>query len=113
VLKEKNMRKNLAVLVLLVTWSLMSIPMLSIAGTDHSLPGDPEVNGGSCSLDLIVHVNGATDDDNGGDPGDAGDGYGYTEPDLMGGNTGDCDGVDSSIFDEYLIFIMSLTQLVL
>jgi hypothetical protein len=113
VFKEKNMKRNLTVLVLLVTWSLMSIPMLSFAANDNGVPDVPESSGGSSSQDLIVRVTGAADDDNGGDPGDAGDGYGFTDPDLIGEITGESDGVDTSIIDEYLLFIMSLIQLAL
>ena len=106
------MKKNLTVLVLLVAWSLMSIPSLALAGNDYGLPGDPDPNG-DASSDLIIHVTGAADDDSGGDPGDAGDGYGFTDPDLLGDITGECDGVDVSVVDEYLLFILSLIQLAL
>ena len=107
------MKKNLTVLVLLVTWSLISIPMQSFAANDSRLSGNPETNGGSSSPDLIIHVTGATGDDKGGDPGDAGDGYGFTDVDIIGGRFGECDGVDASVIDEYLLFIMSLIQLAL
>jgi hypothetical protein len=112
VLKEKNMKRNLTVLVLLVTWSLLSIPTLALAGNETEMAGGPDPNN-DCSQDLIVHVTGAADDDSGGDPGDAGDGYGFNDPDLIGGITGECDGVDPSLIEEYLIFLMSLAQLAL
>ena len=103
------MKKNLLVLVLLVTWSLLSISSLSSAayvGADLDLPE------GSVPEGPIVEVNGAGDDDSGGDPGDAGDGYGATQGNL-GGNPGGFEGVDDSIFDEYLLIMLSLIQLAL
>ncbi len=103
------MKKNLLVLVLLVTWSLLSISLLSsaaYAGADLDLP---EV---SVPQGPIVEVNGAGDDDSGGDPGDAGDGYGITDQGLDG-NQGGCNGVDDKILDEFMLILMSLIQLAL
>jgi hypothetical protein len=109
VLKEKNMKKNLLVLVLLVTWSLLSISSLSsaaYAGADLNLPE------GASSEGLIVEVTGAGDDDSGGDPGDAGDGYGIIDQGLDG-NHGGCNGEDDKILDELMLILMSLIQLAL
>ena len=103
------MMKNLLVLVLLVTWSLLSISLLSSAagaGVDLDLPEWSSPNG------PIVEVNGAGDDDSGGDPGDAGDGYGISDQGLDG-NQGGCDGADDSILDEFILIMMSLIQLAL
>jgi len=103
------MKKNLVVLVLLVTWSLLSITSLSstaLAGADLGPPDGPSPN------EPIVEVNGSGDDDVGGDPGDAGDGYGATQGDL-GGNPGGFAGMDDWIFDEYLLIMLSLIQLAL
>ena len=103
------MKKNLLVLVLLVTWSLLSISSLSsvaYAGADLDLPG------GSVPEGPIVEVYGPGDDDSGGDPGDAGDGYGITDQGLDG-NEGGCNGVDDKILDEFMLILMSLIQLAL
>ena len=104
------MKKNLTVLVLLVTWVLLS--SLSLSPT--AFAGDvPEVNGpnqGQDPEEIIVPVNGAADDDDEGDPGDAGDGYGAT----LGDGFGDLGGyniVDKSILDELMLILMSLVQL--
>lgn len=103
------MKKNLLVLVLLVTWSLLSISSLSsaaFAGADLDLPG------GSSPEGPVVEVNGAGDDDSGGDPGDAGDGYGIIDQGL-GGDQGGCNGADDSTLDEFMLILMSLVQLAL
>ena len=105
------MKKNLVVLVLLVTWSLLSISLHSstaFAGADLNL------SEGSSPAGPIVEVNGGGDDDSGGDPGDAGDGYGVTDQgDGLGGNQDGCDGGDDSILDEFMLILMSLIQLAL
>jgi hypothetical protein len=110
-LKGKNMKKNLTVLVLLVTWVLLS----SLSLSSSALAGDgPEINGplqGPDPEEVIVPVNGAVDDDDDeGDPGDAGDGYGATlgdGSDALGGY----DIADKSILDELMLILMSLVQL--
>jgi hypothetical protein len=106
-LKEKNMKKNLMVLVLLVTWILLSFTSLPpVAFADE---GQIQVPGqGNDQDEIIVPGNGADDDDSGGDPGDAGDGYGS---DLNEGKLGELDGVDDSKLDEFLQILMSLIQL--
>ena len=100
------MKKNLVVLVLLVTWSLLSISPL----TSSAYAGSTD---GPSRDDNIVEVNGSSDDDTGGDPGDAGDGYGIADPDDLTGGLGGCDGMDESILDEYLLIMLSLIQLAL
>ncbi len=100
------MKKNLVVLVLLVTWSLLSISPLSSAAYAGSTDN-------SSRDDTIVEVNGSNDDDTGGDPGDAGDGYGISDQDDLLGGLGGFDGMDDSTIDEYLLIILSLIQLVL
>jgi hypothetical protein len=105
-MKEKNMKRNLVVLVLLVTWSLLSISPLGSAAYAGSTDG-------LSSDDNIVEVNGSSDDDTGGDPGDAGDGYGIADQGDMGDGLGGCNGIDDSIIDEYLLIMLSLIQLVL
>jgi hypothetical protein len=109
-LKEKNMKKNLTVLVLLVTWVLLS----SISLSSTALAGDiPEINGpdqGQDPEEVICPVNGAADDDEEGDPGDAGDGYGATIGDGSG-DLGGFDNADKSILDELMLILTSLIQL--
>ncbi len=107
------MKKNLAVLVLLVAWSLLSIPSLSSVACAGGIPEYLDSNSGSSPHDLIVHVTGATDDGTGGDPGDAGDGYGVSDQPDLGGFMGGSDGMDDSILDEFLLILMSLIQLAL
>jgi len=107
------MKKNLTVLVLLVTLSLLSIPSLLFAAGPGEFPDNPGSADGSSSPGLVVHVNGATDDDSGGDPGDAGDGYGISDDVLDPGNHGELNGIDDSILDEFMLILMSLIQLAL
>ncbi len=100
------MKKNLVVLVLLVTWSLLSISPLSSDAYAGSTD-DPSRD------DNIVEVNGSSDDDTGGDPGDAGDGYGISDQDDPMGGLGGLEGMDDSAIDEYLLIMLSLIQLAL
>ena len=99
------MKRNLVVLVLLVTWSILSISPLGSAAYAGSAD-EPSRD------DNVVEVNGSSDDDTGGDPGDAGDGYGIADHGDLGGLDG-CDGMDDSIIDEYLLIMLSLIQLAL
>ena len=102
------MKKNHTVLVLLVVWTVLSISTLSslaCAGEIPDVQGPPQ-------NEIIVPVNGADDDDSGGDPGDAGDGYGVDQPDS-GGGLGGNDGVDDSVLDEIMLILTSLIRLAL
>jgi len=100
------MKKNLTVLVLLVAWTVLSISTLPTFAFAGEIPDvqDPPPN------EIIAPLDGGGDDDNGGDPGDAGDGYGISEqPEGLGGN----DGVGDSILDEVMLILMSLIKLAL
>ena len=104
------MKKNRLVLVLLVTWALLSTTSLASiaqAGDDPDLnvPGQ-----GSDPQEIIVPADGAPDDDGEGDPGDAGDGYGATIGDGSG-DLGGYDFEDKSILDELMLILTSLIQL--
>ena len=107
------MKRNLLVLVLLVTWSLLSISLLTPVAFAGELPASQVADQGPDRDDLIIEVNGGTDDGSGGDPGDAGDGYGITDQSTVQGNLGESSGLDNSILDEYLLILMSLIQLAL
>ena len=107
------MKKNLTVLVLLVTLSLLSIPSLSFAVGPGEIPDNPGSPDSSSSPGIVVNVNGATDDDSGGDPGDAGDGYGISDDLVDPGDQGELNGIDNSILDEFMLILMSLIQLAL
>ena len=102
------MRKNLTVLVLLVTWSLLSTPMLTSTACAGQIPDNLESSPGSSHDDPIVYVNGATDDGTGGDPGDAGDGYGIWDLPDSGGGLSDSSELDSMAIDELLLILQSL-----
>ena len=102
------MKRNLTVLVLLVAGILMSTTMLSSLAFAGEIPEDQD----SPPNEIIVPGNGADDDGNGGDPGDAGDGYGNDILDNGGGMGGN-DGVDDSILDEVMLILMSLIKLAL
>jgi hypothetical protein len=112
-LKEKNMKRNLAVLVLLVTWSLLSISSLSTAAYAGELFEGQNPAHGSAKDQLVAETNGASGDDPEGDPGDAGDGYGIADQPELRGFMGVGPEVDKSILDEFLLILMSLTQLAL
>jgi hypothetical protein len=111
-MKEKDMKRNLAVLVLLVTWSLLSTPMLTSAACTVQVPENLDSSDGPAHQGPIVSVSGATDDGTGGDPGDAGDGYGVTDQPDSGGGIGEFDGVQGSNLGELLFILQSLIQLV-
>ncbi len=100
------MKKNLLVLVLLVTWSFLSISPLA----SDAFAGS---NDGPSQDDNIVEVSGSNDDDTGGDPGDAGDGYGISDQGDSADGLGGFDGMDDSVLDEYLLIMLSLIQLAL
>jgi hypothetical protein len=112
-LKEKNMKRNLTVLVLLVTWSLLFLPSLSSVAVAGDVPDNAGTDPGTSQDDVVVHVNGASDDDTGGDPGDAGDGYGITDQPELEGSLSGFDGLDDTTLDEYMLILMSLIQLAL
>jgi hypothetical protein len=107
------MKRNLTVLVLLVTWSLLSVSSLNSVAYAGDLPETQGFDLGSAQDDPIVEVNGGNDDGTGGDPGDAGDGYGIADQSDLLGNLGGSSGLDDSILDEYLLILMSLMQLAL
>ena len=108
------MKRNLLVLVLLVTWSLLSIPSLSFAGTESDIAENTGTSEGASSPDTALQVNGVTDDDTGGDPGDAGDGYGVVDDGPIDpGYHGGYDGMDESIWDEFMTILQALIQLAL
>ncbi len=105
------MKRNLTVLVLLVMWSLLSLASLSSAATAGVIPENQGSSDVFSQHDVIIHVNGAVDDDQGGDPGDAGDGYGISDhPDDVGSLNGS-GGLDNSILGEFMLILMSLVQL--
>ena len=102
------MKRNLTVLVLLVAWSLLSLPLLAshASATDFINGGDsdsgpiPECN--------VIEDDGAPDDE--GDPGDAGSGYGANDdPTSPGGGIGNG---NSNLRDELRLILLSLSQLV-
>jgi len=113
VLKEKDMKRNLTVLVLLVTWSLCFAPSLVSTAPAAVVPQNLDPSQNFTSSDAVVSVTGATDDDTGGDPGDAGDGYGIVDKPEKAGSLGGSGGVDATVLDECLLVLMSLIQLVL
>ena len=107
------MKRNHTVLVLLVMWSLLSIASLSSAATTGEIPDNQGSSGVLSQHDVVIHVNGAVDDDQGGDPGDAGDGYGISDnPDDVGSLNGN-GGFDNPILGEFMLILMSLVQLAL
>lgn len=107
------MKKNLTVLVLLVMWSLLSIASLSSAATTGEIPEKQGSSDVAPQHDIVIHVTGAADDDQGGDPGDAGDGYGISDqPDGIGSLNGS-GGAGNSVLDEFWVILMSLVQLAL
>ena len=107
------MKRNLTVLVLLVAWSLLSIPLLSAASEVGDVSDSPSRVDGVKGPDQTLDVNGAADDDSGGDPGDAGDGYGYAPPprSMVEGEL--CGQGDRSAFERFLLILKSLIQLAL
>jgi len=112
-LKEKDMKRTQTVLVLLVMWSLLSIASLSSAATTGEIPKDQDSSDVSTQHDLIIHVTGAVDDDQDGDPGDAGDGYGISDQtDGLGSLSGNGD-LDKSILGEFMLILMAMIQLAL
>ena len=107
------MKRNHMVLVLLVMWSLLSIATLSSAATIGEIPDNQGSSGVVSEHDVVIHVNGAADDDQGGDPGDAGDGYGVSDQSDGVGSLNGSDGISKSILDEFMVILMSLIQLAL
>ena len=105
------MKKNLMVLVLLVMWSLLSIASLSSASTTGDISEIKGSSGAASQHDIVIHVTGAADDDQGGDPGDAGDGYGVSDQPDDGGFLNGNEGFISSDLDEFMLILMSLIQL--
>jgi hypothetical protein len=115
VLKEKDMKRNLTVLVLLVMWLLLTLATVSSAATTGQIPEMQGSSGGSSQQDDgVVPVNGAVDDgDPEGDPGDAGDGYGIVPQPERTGFQGAGNGSSIEILDEFILILMSLVSLVL
>ena len=105
------MKRNLTVLVLLVTCSLLSISLFTSVVCAGELPVKsgyrPPQN------DLVVEVTGVGDDGTSGDPGDAGDGYGIIDKSDLIGKLDGSSTMKDPILDEYLLILMSLIQLVL
>jgi|GEM_PF-5369815 len=107
------MKRNLVVLVLLVTVSLMSVPLLASAAQADRISNTLSGTGESNSQDLVVNVCGAADDDTGGDPGDAGDGYGISDTRKGLGDLSGAGGADASGLDEMMLILSALIQLVI
>ena len=111
-LKGKNMKRNLTVLVLLVTWSLLALPSLSSVAYASEFLNDGQSGSGPIQNDIVFEGDGASDDDGEGDPGDAGDGYGISDdPDEFDPPGGIGNG-NSLIIDELRLILKSLIQLV-
>jgi hypothetical protein len=112
-LKEKNMRKNLTVLVLLVAGSFLfaaSLPSASLADGIPVFQDPPTVPDDG---DDVIGGDGANDDGGDGDPGDAGDGYGASGQPIIvgGGDHGGLDRAEDVILGELWLILISLTQL--
>ena len=107
------MKRNLRVLVLLVTWSLLFLPSLSSIACASEYINNGDSGSGPIQNDIVVEDDGAPDDDNGGDPGDGTDGYGATNQSDHMGPGGSLGNGDSLIPDEFITILMSLVKLVL
>jgi len=103
------MKRIILVLVLLVTWSLLSVPAFASSAMTEEGKNPPANQNGSQG-DLVVDLTGAPNDDGSeGDPGDAGDGYGAAgNPEFTLGDG--AQGSDGSIMEEYLLFLMMMVQ---
>lgn len=107
------MKKNLTVLVLLVALSLLSLPLLASHAYATDFMNDGESDSGPIQNGVIIEDDGAPDDDSGGDPGDAGDGYGADDdPTNQTGPGGGIGDGNSSLIREIWLILMSLSQLV-
>lgn len=104
------MKRIVLVLVLLVTWSLASVPSL----TSSALAGEiqiPDMTKPTTSDDGIVGSTGAPDDDGGeGDPDGLGDGYGAAGNPRASLGSSDSDSWGWSALEEYYIFLMLMAQ---
>jgi hypothetical protein len=110
-LKEKNMRRNHTVLVLLFALSLLLAPLLPSVAHASEFMDDGQDNTDPIEY-VVLEGDGASGDDGEGDPGDAGDGYGVADnPDDISppGGFGNGFGV---ILEGHLLLLMSLSQLV-
>ncbi len=103
------MKRVMLVLVFLVMWSV-GVPVLrtgvALAGDqDTSVDGDSQGSDGGRVFDSY----GAADDGTDGDPGSAGDGYGFT--DDLGGSV--LQGLDSTdpLWDQFLLLLMMQIQM--
>ena len=108
------MKRNLTVLVLLVAWSLLSLPLLAshANATDFLYGGDS--NSGPIPEGEVIEDDGVPDDGPpDGDPGDGGDGYGVTgDPTSQTDPGGGIGNGNSSLLDELRLILLSLSQLV-
>jgi hypothetical protein len=104
------MKRIVLVLVLLVTWSLASVPSL----TSSALAGDiqiPDMTKPTTSGYGVVETTGAPDSDrNEGDPDGMGDGYGATGSPRASLDSSDSDMCGWSVLEEYYIFLMLIVQ---
>ena len=107
------MKRNLTVLALQVTCSLLSVSFLTSVAYADELSVYLGSDHGSSQKDLVFEVTGFEDESAGGDPGDAGDGYGVIEKIEIKGKLDGSSDTGDSILDEYLLILMSLIRLVL
>ena len=107
------MKKNLTVLVLLVAWSLLSLPLFaSHANATDFINGGDSYSGPIPEGD-VIQDDGAPGDDGEGDPGDAGDGLGIAgDPTSQSGPGGGIGNGNSILLDELRLILLSLSQLV-
>lgn len=107
------MKRNLTVLVLLVAWSLLSLPLLASHANATDFINDGESDSDPIQNGVVIEEYGAPDDDTGGDPGDAGDGYGAVgDPSDQTGPGGGIGNGNSSLLGELRLILLSLSQLV-
>jgi hypothetical protein len=104
------MSRIILVLVLLVTWSLASVPSFTPSALAGTVPNPvDEISDDFGGVD--AGQNGAPGDGSEGDPGDAGDGYGVTGGRIMvATNSGDHEECDAPALEEYLFFLAVMVQ---
>jgi len=108
------MKKNLLVLVLLMSVAVWSVPSLSSSAAAAEVQDRLEDRGETSDRDLIFDTMGEPDDDSGeGDPGDAGDGYGASKGHRFIIDGSDVEGLDSSGLSGYWLILLSMIQLAL
>ena len=105
------MKRNLTVLALLVTCSLLSSPLLTYVAYAEDIPLFLGSDNRTPLKDLVIEVAGFEVDGFTGDPGDAGDGLGaHSNVEAPGNSDGNRD-TNAPVLDEYLRILMSLIQM--